>query len=229
MAEFDQHARSYRDLHVENLALTGEEPEYFARQKIAIAREHWSALSPREPACILDFGAGIGNSWPFLKDHFPASHVIGADVSASSLEVAAERFPGMAEGMAYERLPLPIADGSVDLVFSACVFHHIPVEERAGVIAEMKRVLAPGGMIMIFEHNPANPVTRHIVATCPFDENAILLWPSELVGLQRAAGLGGVRTIFTGFFPSALAKLRPLERYLGALPVGAQYYTVARA
>jgi hypothetical protein len=88
-------------------------------------------------------------------------------------------------------------------------------------------VLKPGGLMTVFEHNPVNPVTRHIVATCPFDENAVLLASAELKARQTAAGFRGVKVAYTGFFPGALRRLRPLERFMTALPVGAQYYTVA--
>jgi hypothetical protein len=80
-----------------------------------------------------------------------------------------------------------------------------------------------------FEHNPVNPVTRHIVATCPFDENAHLIAAPELRRRQARAGFSAVEVRYTGFFPGALAALRPLERLMTALPLGAQYYTFARA
>ena len=83
--------------------------------------------------------------------------------------------------------------------------------------------------MVAFEHNPINPVTRYIVATCPFDENAILIPARSLVRRQREAGFSDVRVAYTGFFPGALRALRPLERFMTALPIGAQYYTVARA
>ena len=45
---------------------------------------------------------------------------------------------------------------------------------------------------------------------------------------QMRAGFGRIDVAYTGFFPGALAALRPLERYMTAPPVGAQYYTLAR-
>jgi len=81
----------------------------------------------------------------------------------------------------------------------------------------------------IFEHNPVNPVSRYIVATCPFDENAVLIPAPELARRQRTAGFGRVEVAYTGFFPGPLKALRPLERLMTRIPVGAQYYTLARA
>jgi hypothetical protein len=45
----------------------------------------------------------------------------------------------------------------------------------------------------------------------------------------RQAGFEMIEVRFTGFFPRALACLRPMERWLGWAPMGAQYYAVAVA
>ena len=80
----------------------------------------------------------------------------------------------------------------------------------------------------IFEHNPLNPVSRYIVATCPFDENAVLIPGPRFAERQRRAGFREVDVAYTGFFPGALRGLRPIEPLLRWLPLGAQYYTFAR-
>ena len=88
-------------------------------------------------------------------------------------------------------------------------------------------MLRPGGWLVIFEHNPVNPVTRYIVATCEFDKNAVLIPAGRLRACEKVAGFTKVEVKYTGFFPGALRVLRPVEPYLSALPVGAQYYTLA--
>ena len=60
-AEFDRHAATYAEQHGSSIAISGEEPEYFAQYKI----DDLVRVCEREglkPARILDFGAGIGNS-----------------------------------------------------------------------------------------------------------------------------------------------------------------------
>ena len=49
------------------------------------------------------------------------------------------------------------------------------VTEHVALLAEIRRVLKPQGLLFVFEHNPLNPLTRHAVDTCPFDENAVLI------------------------------------------------------
>ena len=57
----------------------------------------------------------------------------------------------------------------------------------------MARVLRPGGIAAIFEHNPLNPLTRRVVSNCVFDEDAVLLRRRRARGLLRQAGLVPVR------------------------------------
>ena len=229
VAEFDRFADEYMATHAQNIRLSGEDPDYFARYKIKEMRRRWDAEGRPEPLAVLDFGKGIGNSLPHLARLFPRAEITGVDVSQRSLQVAAHRFPGAARLLAYDGSAVPLPAGSFDLIFSACVFHHIDHAEHGAIFAELHRLLRPGGMMVVFEHNPVNPATRYIVATCPFDENAVLLPAAALRKSQAAAGFRKVEVAYTGFFPGMLRALRPLERLMTALPLGAQYYTVARA
>ena len=150
-------------------------------------------------------------------------------MSQKSLDIAQRRFPGLATPTVYDGEAMPVAPGSVDLIFSACVFHHIPAEQHVRLFGELKAALRPEGRMAIFEHNPVNPVTRYIVATCPFDENAVLIPAQVLKSRQKEAGFAKVEVRYTAFFPRPLAALRSLERLMTALPLGAQYFTFARA
>ena len=227
VAEFDKFADEYLATHARNLRISGEDPEYFARYKIEELRRVWSASHLDEPRSILDFGSGIGASLPHLAAHFPSATMTALEVSPRSLAIAASRFPGMAQFVGYDGADIPLAAGSFDLIFSSCVFHHIPEQEHVGLLGQLRGLLSPGGRLAIFEHNPLNPVTRYIVASCEFDENAVLIpAPVFKTSLERA-GFSKVKTAFTGFFPGALRALRPLERHMSGLPIGAQYYTLA--
>jgi SAM-dependent methyltransferase len=228
IAEFDKFAEEYLATHETNLAVTGESPEYFARYKIVEVARRLRALG-LSPKRVLDFGCGIGNSAPYLREAFPEAAITGVDVSEKSLAVARARFPGVAEFVAYDPNSAPPAPAEgYDLIFSSCVFHHIDRREHLPIFHGLRTRLADGGVMAIFEHNPLNPVSRYIVATCPFDENAVLIAARELARRQRKAGFSRVDVTYTGFFPASLKALRPIEPLMGKLPIGAQYYTLAR-
>jgi SAM-dependent methyltransferase len=108
------------------------------------------------------------------------------------------------------------------------VLHHVPLAERRGLLSRLRTKLRPGGRLYVFEHNPLNPLTRRAVADCPFDDDAVLLWPWQLRPLFRSAGFEVERIDYIVFFPRLLAKLRPLEPYLRRVVLGAQTLSVVR-
>jgi len=221
-SEFDKFAEEYYKLHKANTRLTGEEPEYFAEYKINDLARHVksSRLNPRR---LLDFGCGVGNSVPYIKKFFPESNLICLDVSQKSLDICEERFPGEADCRVFDGANIPIEEDSIDVVFSACVFHHIPLEFHVPLLTEIYRILAPGGMVFIYEHNPYNPLTVRAVNTCPFDENAHLITAKELKNKFIAAGFEDPKIEYRVFFPKFLAFMRKTEKYLMSVPLGAQY------
>jgi ubiquinone/menaquinone biosynthesis C-methylase UbiE len=226
-AEFDLLADEYHEQHKSNIAITGESPEYFAEYKVADLAKHIEALG-LEARHLLDFGSGIGNSLPFLRKYFPEANLSCADVSSRSMEIARQRFPGPGSYLLIDR-KIPLADRSQDIVFSACVFHHIPHEEHVHWLAELLRVTRPGGVLAIYEHNPLNPLTVRAVNTCPLDVNAKLITARTMCRRARNSGWSQARSEFKVFFPSSLEFLRPMEQHMGWLPLGGQYRIIARS
>jgi SAM-dependent methyltransferase len=226
-AEFDAYVDEYDAQHAQSVRLSGEDPEFFAEYKAVEAARVMAAVGLR-PERIMDFGAGRGNCVAHLQRAFPDAALTALDVSSRSLTHCAARAIRPLETVCYDGQSLPFENASFDLVFTACVFHHIPAEDHIRLLAEIRRTLTPKGRFILFEHNPWNPLTRHAVATCPFDANAVLISAPEMRRRLRAAGFADVALRWTLFFPAFLAPLRPLERALGWLPLGAQYCLVAR-
>ncbi len=226
--EFDKFADEYRDLHAANIKLSGESPEYFAEYKIAdIAAELAHTNSPA-PTKVLDFGAGVGYSVPFFGRHLPTARVTCLDVSRKSLDIGAAKHGSVADFQHFDGARIPFVSDTFDIALASCVFHHIPHDEHVALLAEIRRVLAPRGWLFVFEHNPLNPLTRHAVNTCAFDEHAELMRAPTLRRRVRAAGFSAAEVNYRIFFPHALRALRPLEARLKWLPLGAQYYVAAR-
>lgn len=225
-AEFDLLADEYRVQHKANVAITGESPEYFSEYKIA----DLAGLLDRmklPTAKILDFGSGIGNSLPYFRKYFSGSEISCADVSARSIEISQTRFPGQENYVLIDQ-GISLPTGSQDVVFSACVFHHIPHEQHLHWLAELRRITKPGGVLAIYEHNPLNPLTVRAVNTCPLDVNARLIRGATMRKRAVAGGWEDAHVDYKLFFPAILAALRPMERHLEWLGLGAQYRMMAR-
>ena len=225
--EFDKFADEYRAMHAANIRLSGEAPEYFAEYKIVdlaaeLARD---GIVPRR---ALDFGAGVGYSVPFFARHLAATRVTCLDVSRKSLDVGAAQHGNAAEFTHFDGRRIPFDDGTFDVALASCVFHHIPHDEHVSLLAEIRRVLRSEGRVFIFEHNPLNPLTRHAVNTCEFDEHAHLVLAPAMRRRVRDAGFAEAAIRYRIFFPHVLRRLRPLEARMTWLPLGAQYYVVAR-
>lgn len=221
---FDQYAAEYDRTVQAAIKASGESVEHFARLKARLVAER---LDGRRPNRILDFGCGIGNTTRSLAGEFPQATLVGYDQSAESIAVA--RTSRNANGTRIEYWTdrgsrLPFADEAFDLVFASCVFHHIERTDHVSWAGEAARVLAPGGSLFVFEHNPLNPFTLRVVRTCPFDKGVRLLRAGYTAGMLHEAGFKSPQVRYYFFFPKVLRVLRPTERYLGSVPLGAQYY-----
>jgi len=119
-------------------------------RRLALVRR-WVKL---DGARILDAGCGVG----MYTEHFHrfSSHVVGVEVDLSVARQARIRVPGIVLAPAEA---LPFADGSFDVVFSHEVIEHVQ-DDRAAA-AEMVRVAAPGGRIVIFCPNRLYPFETH--------------------------------------------------------------------
>ena len=224
-AEFDSYSSNYEEALNRGIGVSGEDSSYFAEGRLRwLARQ----LSIRnfETNSVIDFGCGVGNSLPYLREIIGADRIAGIDISADSISMARQRF-------ANARFELGTLDeisvqANFDLAFCNGVFHHIPLSQRADSAALVYRHLRPGGLFAFFENNPLNPGTRYVMSRIPFDRDAITLTPWNARSLLRAAGFSVLRTDYLFYFPKLLSVLRPIERLLTQVPLGAQYLVLCQ-
>jgi len=216
--DFDDYSKSYNDHLNSVLRLSGEKSDYFDLYKINCLKRWVCSLDQK--SLILDFGCGIGKFAGLMAQAYPKLTVCGYDVSSNSIELAREKWGHLKNLVFKSRLP----DTKIfDLVTVANVFHHIKQEDRRETLCRLKTILKPGGMIAIFEHNPLNPLTLHVIKTCPFDEDAELIHPNQFIKLAALCGLRVHLKRYIVFFPKFLRPLRKIEPIIGFLPLGAQY------
>ncbi len=124
---------------------------------------------------------------------------------------------------------MTFADGSFDAALAVTALHHVPPDDWDVFVAEMRRVVRPGGLVAIIEHNPWNPLTRLAVARCPLDQNAVLLSAGRASTLLKNAGCHRLADQHFLLLPSASRLARRLETYSSGLPLGAQYLAIGEA
>jgi SAM-dependent methyltransferase len=224
-ADFEAWKDSYREELQKVVAFSGQDADYFTELK---ARALTGLVRRRvgDPArqTILDVGCGVGITDRYLVGAF--GRVVGVDIFDGVLERAAAANPE-ADYRLYDGRTLPLEDASVDVAFAICVVHHVPPAQWETFAAEMARVLRPGGIAAIFEHNPLNPLTRRVVSNCVFDEDAVLLRRRRAARLLRDAGLIPVEDRYIAFLPFGGRAVAPVESALRKVPLGAQYYVSA--
>ncbi len=128
----------------------------------------------------------------------------------------------------YGEADLPFPDESFDVAWTICVMHHVPPPDRPRFVAEARRVLRKGGALLVFEHNPWNPLTRLAVSRCAFDHDAVLISAQRLRKLLAEGGFRSLEQQFIFFTPFSAPIIQRIESHLSALPFGAQYVSVAR-
>ncbi len=225
-SDFNNYKETYQQEVQQSIAFSGLDVDFFtevkARYLIEMAERNFS-----DPAAlnVLDIGCGVGLTDRYLIPHFGAMH--GVDIAEGLVEKAAE-FNPTAQYQAYDGTRLPFEDNTFDIVFAICVMHHVPPAQWEAFTHEMRRVLKPGGIAAVFEHNPFNPLTRLAVNRCEFDAEAVLLRQSKTSALFAESGMTPKEKRFILFFPFRKAIFARLERAINWLPLGAQYYVAAQ-
>jgi ubiquinone/menaquinone biosynthesis C-methylase UbiE len=160
-------------------------------------------LSLAGAARVVDLGCGPGISTFELARQLPRAHLVGLDIAPRMLNQARRRRrqarPGAIEWLQADAAHLPLADASID----ACTGHSFLylVADRRAVLAEARRVLRPGGRLVLMEPSacPASPRTvlnvsrdvRHVVSMSlwrPFSRLHGRFTPDSLASTLEAAG-----------------------------------------
>jgi glycosyltransferase 2 family protein len=213
--------------HFDNIA--GEYLDQFAPHiwDLLLARKTallCSALpAPRPASTGLDLGCGLGRQAIALRER--GYRVIGLDPAHNLLRHAQRA--GLATVTA-SGLQLPVADASVDFVYTVGVLHHLvgPGWQEAAC-REVSRVLRPGGVFVIHETNPRNPLFRlymgYLFPVLRSIDEGIERWiDAERWSEVDALQLERIEyfTFLPDFLPRALLKaVLPLERWLERSPM----------
>jgi ubiquinone/menaquinone biosynthesis C-methylase UbiE len=147
---FSQHSAKLYDLGVE-LLFVGV-ADVMRRQALAEVMRR----KPRGQVRLLDVGAGTGRFLFQAASALPGSKLSGVDLSPWYVSYARDLLdddrlegPSPPEVDVANAESLPFADNSFDVVTSIFMLHELPRRVRRGVLAEMRRVLVPGGLLVL--------------------------------------------------------------------------------
>ncbi len=128
--------------------------------------DHLIALSgTRHGDRLLDVGCGTGYlARRAARAVGPAGHVVGVDPSAASVAYAGHDAPSNVSFHVAGAEAIPESDASFDVVISTLAIHHIPPPQRPVALREMRRVLRPGGHLLIADFRPPScKIANHLI------------------------------------------------------------------
>jgi len=217
---FDEYHSNYRDVVQSSIDFSGLPHSFFMRAKVDVLRELITKRLGSEKPAMLDVGCGVGSFHPLLRGL--VGHLTGIDVSSASIAQARAANKDV-DYRDFDGETFPFEDASFDMVTAICVIHHVSPAQWAHFVGETRRVVRPGGLVCVIEHNPLNPLTRLAVSRCEFDQNAVLLGAGRTLELMSKARLSEIGTRHFLLLPWEANLARRVERALSGLPLGAQY------
>src|ERR1700737_491661 len=172
------------DDHVEDLERMADSPGFLA------LRDHILELARLRPSDrLLDIGAGTGLLAIAAAPR--VAHVSALDVSPAMCRHLVRKFDrcglGNVEVLVNAATDLPLTDGTIDVVVSNYCFHHLSDREKEQALAQIRRVLRPGGRLvfadMMFRINLVRRRDRAVIALLV--RRMLGLGPAGLVRLLK--------------------------------------------
>lgn len=145
---------------------------------------------PQGPlARVLDLGCGTGHFSPQLLAHYSSAQVIGLDLAEGMAAYAADHHGADNQyWLCGDAENLPLADNSIDLIYSSLAIQWC--EDNVSLLAEIYRVLAPGGQFLFSTLGP-NTLQELRIAWSAVDDYVHVNRFVEQSVLVTAAGHAG--------------------------------------
>jgi SAM-dependent methyltransferase len=144
-------------------------PEYYARMRELESSGWWNAgmrgvaarllagASLGADGRMLDVGCGSGQTMAWFRGLHPGWEAVGIDIAQEGLGAAQELGETI---LAASALQLPFPDASFDLVITLDVLQHLPLDHGdVAALAEIRRVIRPGGALLLRTNAQAFPRT----------------------------------------------------------------------
>lgn len=146
---------------------------------------------------VLDVGCGSGNLTLTAKTYVGVSgSVYGIDASPEMIEVARKKAQRSGATVVFEvglieNITYP--DATFDVVVSRLVMHHLPDDLKRRGVAEIFRVLKPGGLLFFTDFRPlTNPILAHIASALVGHQMMMESNVQDITPMLTEAGFGDV-------------------------------------
>ena len=197
----------------DNRRVFGDSRQVYLRRKAVFLRK----LAPDVP-WWLEAGAGNGEFAAELISQGCRTLLLD-----SSLDLL-RSFRGASEGLVEaDAACLPFPDAGVPGVVCSCLLHHLDDRSLRAFMREAARVLAPGGPLVVFDHNPLHPAVQWLIRMLPYDRDARLVTPRVTKSAMRSAGIEPAGTAWLNTVPASLPSLEWLDKLLSGIPAGTQW------
>ena len=159
-------------------------------------REMTADLADVQPGSqVLDVGCGTGDLTMVARRRAGLTGAAcGIDPAPEMIAVARRKAAKAGVEIDYrigvaEAIPFP--DQSFDVILSSLMMHHLPADLKRSGLAEMRRVLAPGGRLLVVDLvRPTSGAGRFVMALLM--HGGLTVGVQDLAGLMEEAGLTGV-------------------------------------
>jgi SAM-dependent methyltransferase len=112
-------------------------------------------VAPAQLGSALDFGCSSGRVLRALSAAHPNVRWHGCDPNAPAIAWAKEHLAGIELFVSGNQPPLPLTDASLDLAYAISIWSHFAPELGLGWLEEMRRLLRPGGHLVLTTHGLA--------------------------------------------------------------------------
>lgn len=122
--------------------------QHYAALEAAVMRH----LDGRPPSSLLDWGCGCGRLLSLIRLAVQPVDLAGCDVDSEAIRWCREHLPGPDYEVSGFEPPLPYEDGRFDVIIGYSVMTHLAGDLQLRWLADLRRVLAPGGILVLTTH-----------------------------------------------------------------------------
>lgn len=154
---------------------------------------------------VLDVGCGTGDLTIAAKKRAGSTGTVcGIDASTEMIEVARAKVANAGIPIEFRVEPieaLSFADNTFDVVVSSLMMHHLPDDLKRDGLAEIYRVLKPGGHLLVVDMKRPTAIASRLLMTLLMHHGRMDTGVQDLPAILKAVGFTRIETGNTRFLP----------------------------